>query len=273
MTMTTPRINLNADLGESFGAWKMGDDRSLLQIVKSANVACGFHAGDPTVMQDTVRQAIAQGVSIGAHPSYPDLQGFGRRVMQMSAKDLEATLLYQIGALQAIAAAEGGRVTHVKPHGALHNVACADEAVASTVVDALRKLDPSMILLAPAYSILAKVAENAGQPVRYEVFADRTYLDDGQLTPRSREGAVIHDSQACVEHVLGMLKAHAIVTANGLHLPCRIDSICVHGDGPEAVATAKAIRLALEAIGYTLEPLCNLGGHDEHAQASFTVLP
>ena len=257
--MTTSRINLNADLGESFGAWKMGDDSALLHIVKSANVACGFHAGDPTVMQETVRLAMAQGVSIGAHPSYPDLQGFGRRVMQMSAKDLESTLIYQIGALQAIAAAEGGRVTHVKPHGALHNVACADPAVASTVVNALRKLDPTMILLAPAHSALAKAAQDAGQPVRYEVFADRTYLDDGQLTPRSREGAVIHDSQTCVEHVLRMLKAQAIVTTSGLHLPCRIDSICVHGDGVEAVATAKAIRLALEAAGYALVPLCDLG--------------
>ena len=256
--MTTHRINLNADLGESFGAWKMGDDTALLQVVKSANVACGFHAGDPTVMQATVRQAIAQGVSIGAHPSYPDLQGFGRRVMHMSAKDLEATLLYQIGALQAIAVAEGGRVTHVKPHGALHNVACADEAVASTVVKALHKLDPTLILLAPAYSTLAKAAEDAGQPVRYEVFADRTYLDDGQLTPRSREGALIHDSHACVAHVLRMLNAHAIVTATGRHLPCRIDSICVHGDGPEAVATAQAIRVALEAAGYAVEPLCDL---------------
>ena len=256
--MTTHPINLNADLGESFGAWKMGDDTALLQVVKSANVACGFHAGDPTVMQATVRQAIAQGVSIGAHPAYPDLQGFGRRVMHMSAKDLEATLLYQIGALQAIALAEGGRVTHVKPHGALHNVACADEAVASTVVKALHKLDPNLILLAPAYSTLAKAAEDAGQPVRYEVFADRTYLDDGQLTPRSREGALIHDSHACVAHVLRMLNAHAIVTANGRHLPCRIDSICVHGDGPEAVATAQAIRVALEAAGYAVEPLCDL---------------
>jgi 5-oxoprolinase (ATP-hydrolysing) subunit A len=259
MTMTPHQINLNADLGESFGAWTMGDDSALLQIVKSANVACGFHAGDPTVMQTTVRQAIAQGVSIGAHPSYPDLQGFGRRVMQMSAKDLEANLIYQIGALQAIAAAEGGRVTHVKPHGALHNVACADAEVATTVVKGLRKLDSSLILLAPPYSTLAKAAEDAGQPVRYEVFADRTYLDDGQLTPRSREGAVIHDSQACVSHVLRMLSAKAIVTANGLHLPCRIDSICVHGDGPEAVATAQAIRLALEAAGYTLTALTQLG--------------
>ncbi len=259
--MTTSRINLNADLGESFGPWKMGDDSALLQIVKSANVACGFHAGDPTVMQETVRLAIAQGVSIGAHPSYPDLQGFGRRVMQMSAKDLESTLIYQIGALQAIAAAEGGRVTHVKPHGALHNVACADHAVACTVVNAVRKLDPTMILLVPAHSILAKAAEDTGQPVRYEVFADRTYLDDGQLTPRSREGAVIHDSQRCVDHVLRMINAQAIVSASGLHLPCRIDSICVHGDGVEAVATANAIRLALEAAGYTLESLSNLSHH------------
>jgi UPF0271 protein len=257
MTMTTPRINLNADLGESFGAWTMGDDKALLQIVKTANVACGFHAGDPSVMQHTVRLAIAQGVSIGAHPSFPDLQGFGRRVMHMSAKDLEATLLYQIGALQAIAAAEGGRVSHVKPHGALHNVACADPEIAATVVKALHKLDPALVLLAPAHSILAKVAEEAGQPVRYEVFADRTYLDDGQLMPRAREGAVIHNSQACVEHVLRMIKAQAIVTANGVHLPCRIDSICVHGDGPEAVDTAQAVRLALETAGYALEPLSN----------------
>lgn len=186
--MTYNRINLNADLGESFGAWKMGDDPALLRIVKSANVACGFHAGDPTVMQETVRLAIAHGVSIGAHPSYPDLQGFGRRVMQMSARDLESTLLYQIGALQAIAMAEGASVTHVKPHGALHNVACADQNVATSIVKALRKLDPSMILLAPAHSILAKVAEDAGQAIRYEVFADRAYLDDGQLMPRSARG-------------------------------------------------------------------------------------
>ena len=258
--MTYNRINLNADLGESFGAWKMGDDPALLRIVKSANVACGFHAGDPTVMQETVRLAIAHGVSIGAHPSYPDLQGFGRRVMQMSAIDLESTLLYQIGALQAIAMAEGASVTHVKPHGALHNVACADQNVATSIVKALRKLDPSMILLAPAHSILAKVAEDAGQAIRYEVFADRAYLDDGQLMPRSRAGAVLHETGDCVEHTLRMIKANAIVTASGLHLPCRIDSICVHGDGPQAVATAQAVRQALEAAGYRLEQLCLLAG-------------
>lgn len=253
--MASTPINLNADLGESFGAWTMGDDPALLKIVNSANIACGFHAGDPTVMQQTVRLALAQGVSIGAHPSYPDLQGFGRRVMQMSSQDMQAMLLYQIGALQAIAAAEGGRVSHVKPHGALNNVACASAEVAQTVVQTLQKLDPSLILLAPAHSVLAQAAETAGLPVRYEVFADRAYLDDGQLMPRSRPGAVLHEPQACVEHVLRMLRAGAIVTATNQQLPCRIDSICVHGDGPEAVHTARTIRQALEAAGYTLQPL------------------
>lgn len=257
--MTTTLINLNADLGESFGAWQMGDDPALLQIVNSANVACGFHAGDPAVMRDTVRLALQRGVSIGAHPSYPDLQGFGRRVMQMSAKDLEATILYQVGALQAMAAAEGGRVTHVKPHGALNNVACADPTVAATVVRAVQSLDRSLTMLAPAHSALVKAAEAAGQPVRYEVFADRAYLDDGQLMPRSQPGAVLHDAQECVDHVLRMLKAQAIVTASGQQLPTRIDSICVHGDGPEAVATARAIRQALEQAGYTLAPLDRMG--------------
>ena len=252
-------INLNADLGESFGAWRMGNDESLLEVVNSANVACGFHAGDPAIMRDTVRLALARGVSIGAHPSYPDLQGFGRRVMQMSARDLEATLLYQVGALQAMAAAEGGRVTHVKPHGALNNVACADAAVAATVVRAVQRLDRTLILLAPAHSELVKAAEAAGQPVRHEVFADRAYLDDGQLMPRSQPGAVLHDAQTCVAHVLRMLEAQAIVATSGHRLPTRIDSVCVHGDGPEAVATARAIRLALQQAGYTLAPLDRLG--------------
>lgn len=257
--MNQKYINLNADLGESFGPWHMGNDAALLQIVGSANIACGAHAGDPTIMRDTVRQAIARGVSMGAHPSYPDLQGFGRRVLQMSAPDLEATILYQVGALQAMAAAEGGRVSHVKPHGALNNVACADPVVAATVVRAVQALDPSLILLAPAHSKLVQAAEAAGLPVRYEVFADRAYLDDGQLMPRSREGAVLHDAQACVDHVLRMLNAQAIVAASGHQLPTRIDSICVHGDGIEAVATASAIREALVSKGYQLVGLDQIG--------------
>ena len=256
--MTTSRINLNADLGESFGAWQMGDDAALLQIVGSANIACGFHAGDPAIMRDTVRLALAQGVSLGAHPSFPDLQGFGRRAMQMSTRDLEATVLYQVGALQAMATAEGGRVTHVKPHGALNNIACVDAAVADAVVRAVQALDRDLILLAPAHSVLAQRGEAAGLPVRFEVFADRSYLDDGQLMPRARAGAVLHDAAQCVEHVLRMVSEQAIVAHSGVRLPTRIDSICLHGDGADAVTSARQVRAALEAAGYTLAPLDRL---------------
>ena len=253
MTQTT--INLNADLGESFGAWHMGDDAALLQVVGSANIACGFRAGDPVVMRDTVRLALASGVSLGAHPAFPNLQGFGRRAMQLSAKELEATILYQVDALQAMAVPEGGRVTHVKPHGALSNIACANTEVAATVARAVRALDRELILLAPALSALETAGLAAGQRVAREVFADRTYQGDGQLTPRSQPGAVLHSAQACVQNVLRMLDAQGIVTANGQRLPTRIDSICVHGDGPDAVAAAQQLRQALEAAGYRLAPL------------------
>jgi len=253
--MTQRTLNLNADLGESFGAWHMGDDAALLPLIGSANIACGFHAGDPVVMRDTVRLVLANGVSLGAHPAFPDLQGFGRRAMQLSAKELEATILYQVGALQAMATAEGGRVTHVKPHGALSNIACADAEVAATVARAVRALDRELILLAPALSALETAGLAAGLRVASEVFADRTYQADGQLTPRSQPGAVLHSAQACVQHVLRMLDAQGIVTACGQHLPTRIDSICVHGDGPDAVASAQQLRAALEAAGYQLAPL------------------
>ena len=248
-------INLNADLGESFGAWRMGDDAALLQVIGSANIACGFHAGDPVVMRETVRLAVANGVSLGAHPAFPDLQGFGRRVMQLSPQELEATILYQVGALQAMAAAEGSRVSHVKPHGALNNMACADEAMATTVARAVKALDRELILLAPAHSALERAGEAAGLRVAREVFADRSYQPDGQLTPRSQPGAVLHGAQDCVQHVLRMLEAGGIVTTDGQRLSTRIDSICVHGDGPGAVEAARAIRAALEAAGHRLVTL------------------
>ena len=257
--MTFHCLNLNADMGESFGAWTMGDDDALLQVVGSANIACGFHAGDPTIMRRTVRQAIAQGVSLGAHPSYPDLQGFGRRAMQMAPEDLAALLLYQVGALQAMARAEGGRVSHVKPHGALSNLACADAAVARTVVHAVHCLDPTLILLAPAQSELLNAALAAGLPACIEVFADRAYQDDGQLLPRSQPGAVLHDPQTCVAHVLRMVREQALVSVSGRRLPTRIDSVCVHGDGAHAVATARAVRQALQDAGHELLPLDRLG--------------
>ena len=187
------RINLNADLGESFGAWTMGEDAALLQVICSANIACGFHAGDPLVMRQTVHTALAAGVSLGAHPAYPDLQGFGRRPMKLAAAELEAMILYQVGALAGIAAAEGGRLTHVKPHGALSNQACEDADLAWTVVRAVRAFDRDLILLAPVLSELYRAAEAAGLPVAGEIFADRAYTDTGMLVPRKQPGAVIHD--------------------------------------------------------------------------------
>lgn len=251
-------IDLNCDMGESFGAWTLGEDEKVMPHITSANIACGFHAGDPVVMRETVRLAMANGVSLGAHPAFPDLQGFGRRLMQLSPKELEATILYQIGALQAMAAAEGGRVSHVKPHGALNNMACADTAMAATVARAIKALDRDLILLAPALSALEHAGKAAGLRVAREVFADRTYQADGQLTPRSQPGSVLHDAADCVRHVQRMLDAGGIVTADGQCLPTPIHSICVHGDGPGAVAAAQAIRSALEAAGHRLAGLPDL---------------
>ncbi|MCP5268876.1 MAG: 5-oxoprolinase subunit PxpA [Zoogloeaceae bacterium] len=252
------QLNLNADLGESFGAWQMGGDTELLGIVDSANIACGFHAGDPLVMRQTVRLAIDAGVSLGAHPSFPDLQGFGRRRMQVPAAELEAMLIYQIGALSGMAQAEGGRLTHVKPHGALNNMACEDDALAATVARAVRSIDPGLILLAPVCSALYRAGLAAGLPVAGEVFADRTYTDAGNLMPRGQAGAVLHEAADCVAHVLRMVEAGGLVCASGKLIATPFHSICVHGDGPQAVASAAAIRSALQGQGCTLKPLPEL---------------
>ena len=251
----TRRLNLNADLGESFGAWQMGSDAELLRIIGAANIACGFHAGDPLVMRQTVRQALAAGVSLGAHPSFPDLQGFGRRVMQLPAAELEALLIYQIGALAGIAQAEGGRLTHVKPHGALNNLACEDAALANSVVAAIRSLDPSLILLAPALSELALAGAAAGLRVAAEIFADRAYTELGRLVPRNQPGAVLHGADECVAHVLRMLEAGGIVSRGGQVIRTDFHSICVHGDDPYAVAAAAAVRAGLLGAGVSLGPL------------------
>lgn len=248
-------LNLNADLGESFGPWPMGNDAALLDVVNSANIACGFHAGDPLTMRRTVQAAGARGVGIGAHPAFPDLQGFGRRRMEIAPDELEAMLIYQIGALQAIAAAEGCRLAHVKPHGALSNMACADAALAAVVARAVRAVSRELILLAPACSQLALAGEAAGLPVALEIFADRAYQDDGQLVPRSQPGALIHGPEAALAHVLAMLEAGALISINGVRQPTKIASICVHGDGGAAVATAQALRAGLAAAGYRLRPL------------------
>lgn len=254
----TRRINLNADLGESFGAWRMGDDDALLAVVGAANIACGFHAGDPLVMRRTVRRARERGVGIGAHPSFPDLQGFGRRRMDLAPEELAAALIYQMGALAGMAAAEGARMSHFKAHGALSNMASADPALAQTVVTAIRAFDPALILLAPALSCLARAGREAGLAVVEEIFADRAYLDDGQLAPRSRPDAMIHGAAASLAHVRRMLDEGAIVAVSGRRLPLAAGSICVHGDGPDAVATARALRDGLGAAGFELVPLTEL---------------
>ena len=245
-------INLNADLGESFGAWTLGEDEALLGIVNSANIACGFHAGDPLVMRKTVRTALAAGVGLGAHPAYPDLQGFGRRAMQMAPAELEAAVIYQVGALAGMAAAEGGRLRHVKPHGALNNQACEDAALADTVARAVRAVDRDLILLAPALSELLAAGQRAGLQVAAEVFADRAYTDAGTLVPRSQPGAVLHDVDAVVAHVQRLLDAGGIVSQSGKRLPTAMHSICVHGDTPGAVANALRVRQALQAAGWRL---------------------
>jgi UPF0271 protein len=252
-----PLLNLNADLGESFGPWRMGDDAALLTLVQSANIACGFHAGDPLVMRTTVAAALKAGVSLGAHPAYPDLQGFGRRALKCSAEEVEAFILYQLGGLDGFARAAGARVSHVKPHGALSNAACRDKNLAGAIARAVKAYDNSLILLAPALSALAAAGAEAGLPTALEIYADRTYQDDGQLTPRDEDGAVLHEAEQSLAHVEAMLAAGGIRALSGKILPTPIHSICVHGDGPQAVATAAALSARLGET-FALAPLPSL---------------
>jgi len=251
----TKALNLNADMGESFGPWTMGNDADLLEVVASANVACGWHAGDPEIMRRTARMARDRGVSLGAHPSFPDLQGFGRRQMVLRSAEVEVFVAYQVGALMAIAALEGAQVTHVKPHGALNNMAAADFELSSAITRGVRAVDPDLILLAPAASELSRAGRSGGLRVADEIFADRAYSDDGTLAPRSQPGAMIHGAAASLAHVMRMLEEQALVSLSGKRLPVSIDSICVHGDGPDAVATASALRQGLETAGYSVQTL------------------
>lgn len=249
------KLNLNADLGESFGPWPMGDDENLLDIVDSANVACGFHAGDPLVMSRTVARAHHRGVGIGAHPGYPDLQGFGRREMRLGADELSASVQYQIGALDALCRVHGATLAHVKPHGALNNMACEDRTLADVLVRAIAAAAPDATLLAPALSELAFAGDAAGLSVALELFADRAYTASGTLVPRREPGAVLESSEACLAHVRAMIAAGGIVTREGDVLSTAFHSVCVHGDGARATETARALRDALLADGHTLSPL------------------
>jgi UPF0271 protein len=251
----TLRIDLNADLGEAFGPWPMGDDLAMLAVVSSANIACGFHAGDPMVMTRTVRAARAAGVGIGAHPGYPDLQGFGRRPMALSAAEIEALLAYQIGALKGIAAACGAAVGHVKPHGALSNLAAADRETALAVARGVKAADAGLILLAPAGSAMAAAGQELGLAVAEEVFADRNYGDDGNLVPRSHPRAMVHDPDEAAANVLRMVRDGKLRALSGREIACHARSVCVHGDDPGAVALARRVREALAGAGIAVAPL------------------
>ena len=247
-------MDINSDLGESFGAWRMGDDAAMLGIVTSANVACGFHAGDPAGILETLRAAAQHGVAVGAHVAYPDLVGFGRRNMDPTSQELVADVIYQIGALQGLAAAAGTRVRYVKPHGALYNTIAQDERQANDVITALLAVDPSLTLMALAGSPLIGWARARGLRVVAEAFADRAYNDDGSLVSRRLPGAVLHDADAIAERMLRLVQTGEVESITGRSVPVQADSICVHGDSPGAVEMARRIRARLEQAGVALRP-------------------
>jgi 5-oxoprolinase (ATP-hydrolysing) subunit A len=248
-------INLNADMGEGFGAYDIGDDAGLLEIVSSASIACGFHAGDPVTMQRVVTLAAARGVSVGAHPGFNDLWGFGRRRIDMSPRELEYVVAYQIGALQAMAAYAGAKVTHLKAHGALNNMAAENLELALAIGRAMKTVDRDLIYVALAGSQMEKAALELGLPVAREGFCDRSYEDDGNLTSRKLPGAVLHDADEIRDRVVKMVLEEAIVSRTGRRLPVRLDTLCLHGDEPSAVVAARAVRQGLEAAGVKIVPL------------------
>lgn len=245
-------------MGEGFGAYDIGDDEALLKVIKSANVACGFHAGDPLVMRRLALRAKEEGVSIGAHPGFNDLWGFGRRRIDMKPDELEYTIAYQIGALQAMASYAGTTVTHVKPHGALNNMAAESRDLAQAIGRAIKTVDPNLIYVALAGSEMQKAGEELGLRIACEGFADRTYEDDGNLTSRKIPGSVIRDPAVASEHVVKMVTQQAVTTRSGKTIPRRIDSICVHGDEPTAVEVARAVRRGLESAGIEVVPLTEM---------------
>lgn len=243
------QIDLNSDIGESFGAWTMGDDAGVLAHVSSANVACGFHAGDPDTMRRTVELAVRAGVAIGAHVSLPDLQGFGRREMRIGEDEAYALTLYQIGALAAFARAAGTRLRHVKPHGALYNTAARDAGLAGAIARATFDFDPGLVLVGLAGSELPRAGARAGLRVAHEAFADRRYESDGSLTPRREPGAVIEDVDAAVAQALAIAVRGEVVTRDGGSLKLDADTLCVHGDRPGAGVFAARLRAALRDAG------------------------
>jgi UPF0271 protein len=250
------KVDLNCDMGESFGAYTIGQDEIVLSSITSANIACGFHAGDPTVMAKTIALALEKGVGIGAHPGYPDLSGFGRRLMQIPPKDVYHLVMYQIAALQGMTQALGGSLQHVKPHGALFNTAAIDADIAAAVAEAVYHVAPDAILFGLSNSLLVQASERLGLKTAHEVFADRTYQDDGSLTPRSHKQAIIHDVETAISQVIRMIVEGKVTSLAGNDVSIQADTICVHGDGPSTLLfvqklqeTFKEFDIELESIG------------------------
>ena len=249
------KVDLNSDLGESFGAYTIGMDAEILKYVSSANVACGWHAGDAVVMEQTVADAAKAGTAVGAHPGFPDLMGFGRRNMVVTPAEAKAYIKYQLGALMAFTKAKGIQMQHVKPHGALYNMAAVDEALAEAICQGIYEVDPTIILLGLANSKMISAAEKIGLRAASEVFADRAYNDDGTLVSRKLPGAVIHDKEIAIARTVQMVTQGTVETVTGKIINIKADSICVHGDNPSALEFVKNIRATLEKNGVTI---CNL---------------
>lgn len=248
-------IDLNSDLGESFGAYKIGMDEQVIPLISCANIACGFHAGDPAVMSKTVEICKANGTHIGAHPGFPDLQGFGRRNMAVSPADVKAFVTYQIGALDAFCRSKGVKLEHVKPHGALYNMAAKDEKIAQAICSAVYEYNSNLILLALSGSQMIKKAAEIGLPWASEVFADRAYEDDGSLVARTKPGAMITDEDEAVERVIGMIKCGSVRTISGKEINIAAHSVCVHGDSEKALLFVQKLRAAFAQADIAVKPL------------------
>lgn len=249
-------VDLNSDLGESFGSWKMGNDAQILPVVSSANIACGFHAGDPLGILNTLKHAVQLGVSIGAHVAYPDLVGFGRRNMDLSRDELIADVLYQISALDGLAKVAGSKVNYVKPHGALYNTIASNAVQAAAVIDAIKMYNPALVLVALAGSPLVAQAKAAGLTVVSEAFADRAYNSDGSLVSRRLAGAVLHDTDFVAKRVVAMLKNGGVDSIDGVFTPIQADSICLHGDTDGALEMSAAIKAELLKNNIQVRPFC-----------------
>lgn len=249
------QVDLNCDLGESFGSYTLGLDQEILPFVTSVNIACGFHAGDPAVMHKTVELALKNNVAIGAHPGLPDLNGFGRRVMDITAREAYDMVLYQVGALQAFVKAAGGILRHVKPHGALYNMAAKNSFLAEGIAEAIYKLEPELILFGLSGSEIIKAGERIGLRTASEVFADRTYQSDGSLTSRQQVNAFITNEQDSIEQVLGMVTTGSVLSRQGSLVNLKADTICIHGDGAKAVLFAKKIKESLRSKGVIVQSL------------------